>query len=182
MISGAYETSAGTSWISCMMWLFGPCARAWPQNASMPSPMNRRNTAAAPRRVRNAATDCVTRLGIMGLNEGRPRGAAARTRGSSAAAPTGDKPAICITEPEAGSAATEMTTRAVRRGDEWVVDGVKHWITGGGVSRLHLIFARAIEEGQDRGRAKTISSGSATTSQAARRPLGVFHAGADPAG
>ncbi|SDB57702.1 3-sulfinopropanoyl-CoA desulfinase [Belnapia rosea] len=63
----------------------------------------------------------------------------------------GDKPAICITEPEAGSAATEMTTRAVRRGDEWVVDGVKHWITGGGVSRLHLIFARAFEDGRDLG-------------------------------
>ena len=32
----------------------------------------------------------------------------------------GDKPAICITEPEAGSAATDMTTRAVRHGDNWV--------------------------------------------------------------
>ncbi|NOG73086.1 3-sulfinopropanoyl-CoA desulfinase [Roseicella sp. DB1501] len=63
----------------------------------------------------------------------------------------GDKPAICITEPEAGSAATEMTTRAVRHGDTWVIDGVKHWITGGGVSRLHLIFARAIEDGEERG-------------------------------
>ncbi len=63
----------------------------------------------------------------------------------------GDKPAICITEPEAGSAATEMTTRAVRRGDGWVIDGVKHWITGGGISRLHLIFARAFEEGRDLG-------------------------------
>lgn len=60
----------------------------------------------------------------------------------------GDKPAICITEPEAGSAATEMTTRAVRHGDAWVIDGVKHWITGGGISRLHLIFARAYENGE----------------------------------
>ncbi len=63
----------------------------------------------------------------------------------------GDKPAICITEPEAGSAASEMTTRAVRRGDTWVIDGVKHWITGGGVSRLHLIFARAFEDGEELG-------------------------------
>jgi len=63
----------------------------------------------------------------------------------------GDKPAICITEPDAGSAATEMTTRAVRRGDTWVIDGVKHWITGGGVSRLHLIFARAYEDGRELG-------------------------------
>ena len=58
----------------------------------------------------------------------------------------GDKPAICITEPGAGSAATEMTTRADKRGDHWVLNGTKHWITGGGVSRLHLIFARAFDE------------------------------------
>ena len=58
----------------------------------------------------------------------------------------GDKPAICITEPEAGSAATEMTTRADRRGDRWIVNGGKQWITGAGVSRLHLIFARAFDE------------------------------------
>lgn len=63
----------------------------------------------------------------------------------------GDKPAICITEPDAGSAATEMKTTAVRDGDEWVLNGVKHWITGGGVSRLHLIFARVIEGGEDKG-------------------------------
>ena len=57
-----------------------------------------------------------------------------------------DKPAICITEPSAGSAATEMTTRADRRGDAWVLNGKKHWITGAGVSWLHLIFARAFDE------------------------------------
>ncbi len=57
-----------------------------------------------------------------------------------------DKPAICITEPEAGSAATEMTTRADKRGDKWVINGKKHWITGAGVSWLHLIFARAFDE------------------------------------
>jgi alkylation response protein AidB-like acyl-CoA dehydrogenase len=63
----------------------------------------------------------------------------------------GDKPAICITEPEAGSAAGEMTTTAVRKGDKWIINGVKHWITGGGVSRLHLIFARAFEDGVEQG-------------------------------
>ncbi len=59
----------------------------------------------------------------------------------------GDKPAICITEPEAGSAATDMTTRADRRAGHYVLNGRKHWITGGGVSRLHLIFARVFDEG-----------------------------------
>ncbi len=57
----------------------------------------------------------------------------------------GDKPAICITEPEAGSDAGGMTTRADRRGNRFVVNGRKHWITGGGVSRLHLIFAKVFD-------------------------------------
>ncbi len=65
---------------------------------------------------------------------------------------SGDKPAICITEPGAGSAASEMTTRADRHGDGFVLNGKKHWITGGGVSRLHLIFARVFDErGEDQG-------------------------------
>ena len=65
---------------------------------------------------------------------------------------SGDKPAICITEPGAGSAATEMTTRADKRGNVYVINGKKHWITGGGVSRLHLIFARVFDEqGREQG-------------------------------
>lgn len=64
----------------------------------------------------------------------------------------GDKPAICITEPAAGSAATEMTTRADKRGNVYVLNGAKHWITGAGVSRLHLIFARVFDEaGEEQG-------------------------------
>ena len=58
----------------------------------------------------------------------------------------GDKPAICITEPEAGSAATQMRTTARRAGGKYVIDGTKHWITGGGVSKLHLVFARVLDE------------------------------------
>ncbi|MGH7880398.1 MAG: acyl-CoA dehydrogenase family protein, partial [Candidatus Binataceae bacterium] len=57
----------------------------------------------------------------------------------------GDKPAICITEPDAGSDALAMTTRADRRGDSYVINGKKHWITGAGISRLHLIFARVFD-------------------------------------
>lgn len=62
---------------------------------------------------------------------------------------SGDKPAICITEPNAGSAATEMTTRADKRGNSYIINGKKHWITGGGVSKLHLIFARVFDERGD---------------------------------
>ncbi|MGH6727826.1 MAG: 3-sulfinopropanoyl-CoA desulfinase [Pseudolabrys sp.] len=58
----------------------------------------------------------------------------------------GDKPAICITEPEAGSDALAMTTRADKLGSTYVINGRKHWITGAGVSRLHLIFAHVYDE------------------------------------
>ncbi len=73
-------------------------------------------------------------------------GSAAQKRMAAALVLAGDKPAICITEPDAGSDAGGMTTRADRRGNRWVVNGRKHWITGGGVSRLHLIFARVFDE------------------------------------
>ena len=63
----------------------------------------------------------------------------------------GDKPAICITEPEAGTAATDMTTTAVLKNDRWVVNGTKRWITGAGVSNLHLVFCRLVEAGADLG-------------------------------
>ena len=54
----------------------------------------------------------------------------------------GDKPAIAITEPEAGSAASELQTSARLDGDGYVLNGTKRWISGGGVSRLYLVFAR----------------------------------------
>jgi alkylation response protein AidB-like acyl-CoA dehydrogenase len=59
---------------------------------------------------------------------------------------SGDKPAICITEPNAGSAATEMKTTAVKKGDKYLINGQKYWITGGGVSKFHLIFAKLLND------------------------------------
>ena len=47
----------------------------------------------------------------------------------------------CLSEPEAGSDAASMTTRAVRDGDSWVLDGVKRWITNAGVSEFYTVFA-----------------------------------------
>ena len=64
---------------------------------------------------------------------------------------SGDKPAICITEPGAGSAATEMSTRADHKGDHYILNGTKYWITGGGVSKFHLIFARVFENEEPQG-------------------------------
>ncbi|MCD0443759.1 acyl-CoA dehydrogenase family protein [Glycomyces sp. A-F 0318] len=47
----------------------------------------------------------------------------------------------CLSEPEAGSDAASMTTRAVREGEGWVLDGVKRWITNAGVSEYYTVFA-----------------------------------------
>ncbi len=73
-------------------------------------------------------------------------GTDAQRRHAAALVLGGDKPAICITEPDAGSDTLRMTTRADKRGNRYVVNGRKHWITGAGVSRLHLIFARVFDE------------------------------------
>jgi alkylation response protein AidB-like acyl-CoA dehydrogenase len=55
---------------------------------------------------------------------------------------TGDAMAsYCLSEPEAGSDAAGMTTRAVRDGDDWVISGTKRWITNAGVSELYTVFA-----------------------------------------
>ena len=78
-------------------------------------------------------------------------GADAQKRLAAALVLAGDKPAILITEPDAGSAATEMTTRADHKGDRYILNGKKHWITGGGVSRLHLVFARMYRDGKEQG-------------------------------
>ena len=64
---------------------------------------------------------------------------------------SGDKPAILISEPDAGSAATEMTTTAIKKGDKYILNGKKYWITGGGVSKFHLVFAKVLENGIEQG-------------------------------
>ncbi len=58
----------------------------------------------------------------------------------------GEKPAIAITEVEAGSAATDLATRAEQAGGGYLVSGHKRYITGAGTSRLYLVFARFGEQ------------------------------------
>ena len=50
--------------------------------------------------------------------------------------------AISISEADAGSAATDVKTRAEIRGDEVVVNGSKRWCSGGGVAEQYLVYVR----------------------------------------
>jgi alkylation response protein AidB-like acyl-CoA dehydrogenase len=57
----------------------------------------------------------------------------------------------CLSEPEAGSDAVSMKTRAVRDGDSFVLDGVKRWITNAGVSEFYTVMAVTDPEQRGRG-------------------------------
>ncbi len=49
--------------------------------------------------------------------------------------------ALCLTEPDAGSDNQAISTTAVKEGDEWVLNGVKRFITNGGIADIHVVFA-----------------------------------------
>ena len=53
----------------------------------------------------------------------------------------------CLTEPEAGSDAANLATRARRDGDHYVLDGSKAFISGGGVSDIYVVMARTGDNG-----------------------------------
>jgi acyl-CoA dehydrogenase len=59
--------------------------------------------------------------------------------------------AFALTEPEAGSDAGRIRTRAVRHGDEWVIDGTKHYITNGPTAELVTVIAVTDPEKGTRG-------------------------------
>lgn len=57
----------------------------------------------------------------------------------------GDKPlmcAYCVTEPVAGSDVAGIKTKAVKKGDEYIITGQKMWITNGGVANWYFVLAR----------------------------------------
>src|SRR5690349_13586729 len=47
----------------------------------------------------------------------------------------------CLSEPEAGSDAANQKTRAVRSGDDWILNGVKRWISNAGESEFYTVLA-----------------------------------------
>ncbi len=74
-----------------------------------------------------------------GTPEQKKRHIPARLRGDELAA-------LAITEPQIGSDTSRMQTKAVLRGDRWVINGQKRFITGGGLADYLTLFA-ITEEG-----------------------------------
>jgi acyl-CoA dehydrogenase len=61
------------------------------------------------------------------------------------------KAAFALTEPGGGSDPASMTTKAVRRGDKWVINGRKHFISGGHVADIVMVIAVTDAEKRARG-------------------------------
>ena len=54
--------------------------------------------------------------------------------------------AFCLSEPEAGSDATSQKTTAEDKGDHYLLNGVKNWITNGGTASVYLVMAQTHPE------------------------------------
>jgi len=59
--------------------------------------------------------------------------------------------AFCLSEPEAGSDATSQKTTAIDKGDHYVLNGTKNWITNGNTAEVYLVIAQTDREKGHRG-------------------------------
>ncbi len=59
--------------------------------------------------------------------------------------------AFALSEPEAGSDATQQKTEAVKEGDYWILNGIKNWITNGVSADYHLVMAQTDREKRHKG-------------------------------
>jgi alkylation response protein AidB-like acyl-CoA dehydrogenase len=59
--------------------------------------------------------------------------------------------AFALSEADAGSDAASLKARAVRDGDDWILDGEKMWVTNGGAADVVLTMVRTDEPGERRG-------------------------------
>ncbi|MBZ9628358.1 acyl-CoA dehydrogenase family protein [Psychroflexus sp. CAK57W] len=65
---------------------------------------------------------------------------------------TGEKiGAFCLSEPEAGSDATSQKTTAIDKGDHYILNGTKNWITNGNSAEIYLVIAHTDKEKKHRG-------------------------------
>jgi len=58
---------------------------------------------------------------------------------------------FCLTEPDAGSDVSGMKTNAVRKGDKWVINGSKCFITNGSYANWYTVYAKTDKEAGHRG-------------------------------
>lgn len=77
--------------------------------------------------------------------------------------------AIAVTEPDAGSDVAGLRTKAVRDGDEWVIDGTKLYITSGTQADWLCLLARTSEEGGSRGMSQIVVPTSAAGFSVSRK-------------
>ncbi|MCF6294915.1 MAG: acyl-CoA dehydrogenase [Flavobacteriaceae bacterium] len=59
--------------------------------------------------------------------------------------------AFCLSEPEAGSDATSQKTTAIDKGDHYLLNGTKNWITNGGTADFYLVIAQTHVEKKHKG-------------------------------
>jgi hypothetical protein len=59
--------------------------------------------------------------------------------------------AFCLSEPEAGSDATSQKTTAIDKGDHYILNGTKNWITNGGSADYYIVIAQTDREKGHRG-------------------------------
>lgn len=59
--------------------------------------------------------------------------------------------AFCLSEPEAGSDATSQKTTAIDKGDHYILNGTKNWITNGGSADYYIVIAQTDREKKHRG-------------------------------
>jgi acyl-CoA dehydrogenase len=95
-------------------------------------------------------------LGIMANNLGivPVKLAGSHEQKTKYLAPLMEEPLHCcyaLTEPEVGSDPAGLLTTCVKKGDKWILNGVKRWITGGGVSDWYVVFAQSDPEKRHKG-------------------------------
>jgi len=59
--------------------------------------------------------------------------------------------AFCLSEPEAGSDATSQKTTAIDKGDHYILNGTKNWITNGGSADFYIVIAQTDREKKHKG-------------------------------
>src|SRR6185437_7830170 len=82
----------------------------------------------------------------------------------------------CLTEPDAGSDASALRTKAVREGGDYVIDGVKQFISGAGTSDVYVVMARTGSDGPRGISAFVVENGSPGLSFGAQEQKMGWHA------